>query len=399
MLHVATRAKCPSWRLPPNLSPILQRPASTRPARQTAKPLRFPAKPYFPRHAHPASNPSPTSRVPLETAETIFRARKVPLLASGVVALGLGIYLSLLASSLYSSPCCQCPEPSPDAVPIGRPSVFTEESARRFDQSLDGSEWLMGVTALRQKMATEASGHVLEVAIGTGRNLPFYDWGNILQSQSKFPSSMGAEATVANIERKPLDSSSAPILSYTGVDISSEMLGVATEKLVETVPRLAGVAPRVVNHALPTQSEWGLFSYLSDRVRIFRSDIHDFIPPPPEQLSTLSKYDFVCSTFSLCSVRDPEQIVRDLANMVKPGTGRIILVEHGRGWSGFVNGLLDKSAASHFQKYGCWWNRDIAEIVESASKSLPGLEVVKVERPYLTQLGTTLWVELRVSRT
>ncbi|GJC81274.1 methyltransferase OMS1, mitochondrial [Colletotrichum liriopes] len=85
--------------------------------------------------------------------------------------------------------------------------------------------------------------------------------------------------------------------------------------------------------------------------------------------------------------------------MVKPDTGRVILVEHGRGWWGFVNGLLDKSAASHFKKYGCWWNRDIAEIVESAAKSLPGLEVVKVDRPYFTQLGTTLWVELRVSRT
>ncbi|EFQ35479.1 methyltransferase OMS1 [Colletotrichum graminicola M1.001] len=307
--------------------------------------------------------------------------------------------MSLLASSLYSSPCCQCPEPTLDAIPTGRPSVFTKESARKFDQSLDGSEWLMGVTALRQKMATEASGHVLEVAIGTGRNMPFYDWSNILQSQSTFPPSMGAEATVANSEGKRLDSSSAPILSYTGVDISSEMLGVAIEKLVETIPQLVGVTPRVMKQALPPHSDWGVFSYLSDRLRIFRSDIHDFVPPPPGQMSTLAKYDFVCSTFSLCSVRDPEQMVRDLANMVKPGTGRIILVEHGRGWSGFVNGLLDRSAASHFKKYGCWWNRDIAKIVESASKSLPGLEVVKVERPYFTQLGTTLWVELRVSPT
>ncbi|KAK2001247.1 hypothetical protein LX36DRAFT_736584 [Colletotrichum falcatum] len=398
MLHIATRAK--RLRLPQSLFPVLQRPASTRPARQTAKPLRStsPSKPYL-RWAPPASIADPTHPVPHETAETIFKARKVPLLASGVVALGLGIYLSLLASSLYSSPCCPCPEPTQDAVPTGRPSVFTKESARKFDQSLDGSEWLMGVTALRQKMATEASGHVLEVAIGTGRNLPFYDWSNILQSQSMFPSSMRTEATVADIGGKRLDSSSAPILSYTGVDISSEMLGVAIEKLVESVPQLAGVSPRVMKQSTPTQSDWGVFSYLSDRLRIFRSDIHDFIPPPPEQMSTISKYDFVCSTFSLCSVRDPEKIVRDLANMVKPGTGKIILIEHGRGWSGFVNGLLDKTATSHFKKYGCWWNRDIAEIVESASKSLPGLEIVKVERPYLTQLGTTLWVELRVSRT
>ncbi|KZL74498.1 methyltransferase OMS1, partial [Colletotrichum tofieldiae] len=348
-----------------------------------------PAKTYSPRRANPTPIPSPASPAAPETADTIFRARKIPLLASGVVALGLGIYLSLLASSFYS---CQCPEPTPDAVPTGRPNVFTKESARKFDKSLDGSEGLMGITALRQKMAAEASGHVLEIAMGTGRNLPFYDWSAVLQS--------GAEATVASsADGKPPNTALTPIISYTGVDISSEMLGVAIERLVETVPQLVGVEPKVKKQALPTHSDWGVFSYLSDRLRIVRSDIHDFIPPPPEQISTSSKYDFVCSTFSLCSVRDPEQVVRDLAKLVKPDTGRIILVEHGRGWWGFVNGLLDKSAASHFKKYGCWWNRDIAEIVESAAKSLPGLEVVKVDRPYFTQLGTTLWVELRVSRT
>ncbi|OHW95989.1 methyltransferase OMS1 [Colletotrichum incanum] len=392
---------CPSRRLPTTLPPVMQRPASTRPAGQVAKPSRLinPAKTYSPRRANPAPIPSPAPPAALETADTIFRARKIPLLASGVVALGLGIYLSLLASSIYSPPCCQCPEPTPDAVPTGRPNVFTKESARKFDQSLDGSEWLMGITALRQKMAAEASGHVLEIAMGTGRNLSFYDWSAVLESRSTFASSMGAEATAASrADGKPLNTTSASILSYTGVDISSEMLGVAIEKLVETVPQLVGVEPKVKKQALPTHSNWGVFSYLSDKLRIVRSDIHDFIPPPPEQMSTSSKYDFVCSTFSLCSVRDPEQVVRDLANMVKPGTGRIILVEHGRGWWGFINGLLDRSATSHFKKYGCWWNRDIAEIVESAAKSLPGLEVVKIDRPYFTQLGTTLWIELRVSR-
>ncbi|CCF37882.1 methyltransferase OMS1 [Colletotrichum higginsianum] len=421
MLRNATRAGCPRWRLSARLPSALQRLASTRSMRQNSKPSQqsvlptnnaYPAilaclqwhrmkqaKTYSPRRANPT--PSSTPAPALETADIIFKARKTPLLASGVVALGLGIYISLLVSSLCSSPCCQGSESGPDTVPKGRPSnVFTKESARKFDQSLDGSEWLMGITALRRKLAAEASGHVLEVAIGTGRNLSYYDWSTILQPESPSASSTGLQhTTAAKAVDRSVNVAAAPILSYTGVDISGEMLGVAIDKLAQMVPQLAGVESQAQQQSLPAQSHWGVYSYLSNKLRVFQSDIHVFIPPPPEQISTSTKYDFVCSTFSLCSVRDPKQVIRDLANMVKPDTGRIILVEHGRGWWGFVNGLLDRSAASHFKKYGCWWNRDIAHIIESAAESLPELEVVKLDRPYITQLGTTLWVELRVSHT
>ncbi|KAL0764630.1 hypothetical protein CaCOL14_012931 [Colletotrichum acutatum] len=333
--------------------------------------------------------PSPTTPNTLETADAIFKARKIPLLASGVVALGLGIYISLLASSSYSSTYHENPEPAPDAVPTGRPNVFTKDSAKKFDQSLEGSEWLMGITSLRKRLAAEAFGHVLEVAMGTGRNLPFYDWSYVISSPK--PATQALAAPEADAQ--PSKPDAAPMISYTGIDISDKMLGVAVEKLAETVPELADVDPRTEKQT----AEWNDISYLAGRLRMFRSDIHEYIPSPPRQSCPQARYDFICSTFSLCSVRDPEQMVRDLASKVKPNTGKIVLVEHGRGWWGFVNGLLDKSAASHFQKYGCWWNRDIAEIVENAAQSTPGLQVTKVDRPYFTQLGTTLWIELRVS--
>ncbi|KAK1524277.1 uncharacterized protein CCOS01_09364 [Colletotrichum costaricense] len=337
--------------------------------------------------------PTPTTSNTLETADAIFKARKIPLLASGVVALGLGIYISLLASSFYSSTCHENPEPAPDAVPTGRPHAFTKDSAKRFDQSLEGSEWLMGITSLRKRLAAEASGHVLEVAMGTGRNLPFYDWSQIISSRNSATQALAAPKANA----RPSKFEASPMISYTGIDISDEMLGVAVEKLAETVPELADVDPIIEKETVPSPAQWNDISYLAGRLRILRSDIHEHIPSPPQQPCPQAKYDFICSTFSLCSVRDPEQMVRDLASKVKPNTGKIVLVEHGRGWWGFVNGLLDKSAASHFQKYGCWWNRDIAEIVENAAQCTPGLQVTRVDRPYFTQLGTTLWIELKVS--
>ncbi|CAG9943717.1 unnamed protein product, partial [Clonostachys rosea f. rosea IK726] len=104
-------------------------------------------------------------------------------------------------------------------------------------------------------------------------------------------------------------------------------------------------------------------------------------------------------TFGLCSVSDPVAVVSNLATAVKPGTGRIILLEHGKGWYGIVNGLLDRNAGQHFEKYGCWWNRDIQALVEEAARKTPGLEVVKVERPFLLQMGTLLWIELKMNPT
>ncbi|KAF6806521.1 methyltransferase OMS1 [Colletotrichum plurivorum] len=336
----------------------------------------------------PPTRPPPATR--LETADAIFKARKIPLLASGVVALGLGIYLSLLASSLASSSCCENSELAPDATGKVQPAVFTKESARRFDQNLDGPEWLMGITSLRQKLAAESSGHVLEVAMGTGRNLSFYNWSQIRSSKS-------APVPAVPLSPSPASKSSA-LLSFTGVDISGEMLGVAIEKLPQHIPECKNATPELQTSKSGLPVEWDAVSYFSGRLRLFRSDILDFIPPPAKQASSSTpKYDTVVQTFGLCSVRDPEDVVRKLAGMVKPDTGRIILLEHGRGWCGVVNGLLDKSAASHFKRYGCWWNRDIAEIVQNVARSTPGIEVVKTERPYLTQLGTTLWVELRVT--
>lgn len=49
-------------------------------------------------------------------------------------------------------------------------------TASTFDRDVGCTEWLMGLGRLRKKMARRASGDVLEVSAGTGRNLPYYPW-------------------------------------------------------------------------------------------------------------------------------------------------------------------------------------------------------------------------------
>ena len=51
--------------------------------------------------------------------------------------------------------------------------------------------------------------------------------------------------------------------------------------------------------------------------------------------------------------------------MCKPG-GKILLLEHGRGTWDWVNSVLDRQAEEHHQKWGCWWNREIEQLVTAA---------------------------------
>lgn len=229
----------------------------------------------------------------------------------------------------------------------------------------------MGVTSLRKRIAARAKGEVLELAMGTGRNLEYYDWGPMSGKIS-----------------------AKGITTFTGLDISVDMLDVARKRLVATVPPMKDSEP-IVKASTMSDHTGGQLNYLSSRLRLIHSDAHHPLPPPPS--SPTAKYDTIIQTFGLCSVSDPVGVLTNLASAVKLDTGRILLLEHGKGWYGVVNGLLDKNAGKHFEKYGCWWNRDIQGLVEEAAKRTPGLEVVKIERPKVLQMGTMVWVELKVT--
>ena len=243
----------------------------------------------------------------------------------------------------------------------------------------------MGITSLRKKLADHAQGDVLELAMGSGRNLEYYNWEPLARLEST-----GRQCGIT---------------SFTGLDISVDMLDVARRKLVRTVPPMSSSATIVKASSMPNNTG-GQLPFLNDRLRLVHSDAHNPLPPPAAQNegpetrkhSTPSKYDTIVQTFGLCSVSDPVAVITNLATVVKPESGRIILLEHGKGWYGLVNGLLDKNAGKHFEKYGCWWNRDIEAIVDEAVKVNPKLEVVTLERPNVLQMGTLVWVELKINR-
>lgn len=307
-----------------------------------------------------------------ETVLDHWRSSWLPLTGAAVFAGLLGFYIfGTAAASLCASPSCPCG--GEHTIPTGRPPALTGENAEQFDKELNLPEWLMGITSLRRRIAQRAAGDVLELAMGSGRNLEYYDWTPL----------SGVEGG---------SSSGGGVTSFTGLDISADMLDVARRRLTKAVPPMDSSSPIVRAATMPDHTG-GQLSYLDGHLRLITSDAHKPLPAPQAS----PKYDTIVQTFGLCSVSDPVAVLANLASAVKPETGRIILLEHGKGWFGIVNGLLDQNAGKHFEKYGCWWNRDIQALAEEAARKTPGLEVVAIERPSILQMGTLVWVELKVT--
>ncbi|KAI1923601.1 hypothetical protein LOZ12_000060 [Ophidiomyces ophidiicola] len=225
-----------------------------------------------------------------------------------------------------------------------------DRSARTYDSEVNTAEMLMRLGKRRKEIIEMARGNVLEVSCGTGRNMDYYLLG----------------------ERRGMDAAGKAALrgcrSVTFVDQSGEMVQVAREKFEAKYPAFKQV--------------------------VFRTqDAMDPILPPTGTTMTIPmgtngpKFDTVVQTMGLCSIADPVAFLKHLADITEPEKGRIVLLEHGRSYYAWVNRLLDDLAPAHADQHGCWWNKDIGDIVQKS-----GLEVVESKRWHL---GTTWRYVLR----
>ena len=108
-----------------------------------------------------------------------------------------------------------------------------------------------------------------------------------------------------------------------------------------------------------------------------------FIVSSIESLSIPAvKYDTVYQTQGLCSCADPVAELRQLQRLVKPN-GKIILIEHGRGYYDWINNVLDSIWEDHAKRWGCITNRDIGKILKESG--------IIVEKKSRWHFGTT-WV-------
>ncbi|KAG8626611.1 hypothetical protein KVT40_005556 [Elsinoe batatas] len=292
----------------------------------------------------PVSYPDPeleaASRAALQ--EKVARWRTWPLSLGILTAGALGLYLSLLIASTTKESDQTIPAPKTQ-------SELTEvydRTAKSFDADVNLSERLMGITRVRKGLASQCRGHVLEVSCGTARNLGYYRFG-----------------------------SEDGIKSLTLADLSLQMVEQGRLKwfALRDQGRLVGEIGKV-------------------QVRFWKGDVKGEMPPPPlrEGEKRPEGYDTIIQSMGLCSTDEPVELLRNLSGYLNPSNpdAKILLLEHGRSYFNWWNGVLDSQAAMHASKHGCWWNRDIGEIVKQS-----GLEVVRERR---NNFGTTWIFELKL---
>lgn len=214
------------------------------------------------------------------------------------MAFGIGLYTVQLFVSLNR----EMPERD---IPEDLIDRFDKE-AEGYDEKVNTAERLLLMTSKRKALTQKVKGHVLEVSVGTGRNIPYYP-------------------------TKQCD-------TVTLLDVSGPMLAVAKRKWKDEQPEYF------------------------HRVFFKQQSALDPITPP---YGAQDGFDTVLQTMGICSTPEPVRLLQNLEAATKED-GQILLLEHGKSHYQWLNDILNKTAPAHADEHGCWWNKDIGKIVEES---------------------------------
>ncbi|RAK78805.1 class I SAM-dependent methyltransferase [Aspergillus fijiensis CBS 313.89] len=278
----------------------------------------------------------------------------------GVSALGLSAYIGYLYAS-YRREVTYSQNLSATVPATANVTDRYNTTARTFDADVEMSEKLMRLGAKRRDLCRRARGDVLEVSCGTGRNIEYYDFGPVRRG-------IVDERTGAVGVRG--------CRSVTLVDLSPQMVEIARRKFEEIYPGDEALRRRVEFRVEDAAAVGGGPS---------REITGAAVAGQPKPY-----FDTVVQTMGLCSLPDPVGTLKHLGTLVDPQKGEILLLEHGRSHYAWLNRVLDNLAPAHADRHGCWWNRDIGQIVRES-----GLEIVEEKRWHF---GTTWKYVLRPAR-
>lgn len=374
-----------------------------KPRRHLGQKSRNRPRPLAPSHQYPpARNPTRTAPTNNEGSAPSSdlasqRARRTYITISSLFALTISAYTANLLTTLSR----QEPHIPSDA---DDPSAAYDHTAPLYDDEVEGTETWTGIETLRRSLIAAATGNVLEVCAGTGRNAAFYDFS---------PGEPSEEVSKRGLNKKRKGNGRTPLVtSIDFSDQSSPMLRIAREKWEKLYPgsstwdgdnnaenstslggNLTTVPPSSSggqqsssstssSSALPPLSPESSAETSETKARPSGEKKIHFMPLPISSLNPSTKrYDTVIQTFGLCSLGQPldhlhsllcllstSQIDKPADNPSSPS--KLLLLEHGRShhplFAPPLNYILDRSSTRHAAKWGCWWNRDIRAIVREA---------------------------------
>ena len=268
------------------------------------------------------------------------------------------------------------------------------DMSRNFDDEVELSEKAMRLRSKRENLCREARGHVLEVSTGTGRNMDLYRLDPMLTGEKKrvkslvfndlseimlYQAQKKFEAGQENIRDKRRKFS-GPVQFVVG-DAGDRRLIKRPDGGFDTILQTMGIC-----------SETNPVAFLKRLGELCRQpgerstgvDMKIIEEEAQRRLEDLKKAkDYGAS--------EPEQEGEQLdALVVEAGGdlgGKILLLEHGRSNLNILNRVLDNGAKMHADRYGCWWNKDIEQVVKDSG--------LIVERKRRYHFGTTYEYVLR----
>lgn len=239
------------------------------------------------------------------------------------------------------------------------------DESRNFDQEIDSEESVMLMRAKRRRLINEAYGKVLEVSVGTGRNMDLYDLRPFDPKEEK-----GYGRSRDRL-----------ITSITFNDQSEVMVRQATDNFLSTELKK------------PDDER-----FRGDVTFVIGDAHNEGVIDRPE-----GGFDTIVQTFGICSMTRPVEFLQTLGKLCRqPGEaaapskgdeekadegGQILLLEHGHGKYEWLNNYLDSKAKLHALHYGCWFNKDIDQVIKDSG--------LKVERVRQYHAGTTWEIVLR----
>ena len=260
----------------------------------------------------------------------------------------------------------QRPTPTDDQSPMDATARSRFDMlAKIYDSKINFDERVIGLNLFRRRLLSHARGDILEVGVGTGRNLPYYPAADVIKS-------------------------------ITFVDSSRPMLEQCIDKFEQYKHRF-----------IPKRSWWDAWFKMSAESEPEINTM--FVHVNACRLVDVAdnSFDTVVDTFGICSVapqkgpdplhcqhshshnekqeeeEDPVVFLNELARVCKPD-GKVLLLEHGQGTYPFINLSLEKGQVRHFDQWKCWWNRDIEDIVRKSD-----LEIEYISRWHF---GTTYYI-------
>lgn len=226
-----------------------------------------------------------------------------------------------------------------------------EELSSSYDKKVNWDEFFTGISFLRWRLLGYAQkGTILEIAAGTGRNLPSYHY-RYLQDPEKINRIVLVDKAPSMLEQSKN--------KWSGI-IEGKWTSLSHYLLSHFYQLFYGVSTT----KLPAEF------YAQDA-----QDLGNLFPP--------NSFDTVVDTFGLCSFHDPISVLKELRKICK-NDGKILLLEHGIGKPKWMQDYQQRNLSKHVVNWGCYFNKDIEQIVKDS-----GLQIDLIKRYHF---GTTYFI-------